>query len=79
MKIVIVREEMYGLCDQEAIEEYTETNVVIHIDKNMPLRTQRNLAIHAIIETYCPSWVHEKVEALEELIIDVIDKVEEEK
>ena len=79
MKVNVVKEQMYSLCDQEAVEEYTEVNAIIHIDTNMPIRTQRNLAIHAAIEIFCPSWVHEKVEELEELIIDVIDKVEEDK
>ena len=76
MRLTVIKEDMWGICDQEVIEEYAEVNTIIHIDKNLAPRTQRNLTIHAVIETYCPSWPHDKIEELEELIIDGIDQVE---
>ena len=75
MNLEIVKESMFGLSDQEAIEEYAENSLTIHLDENLPLRAQRTLVLHAVLENYFPCLTHEKVEELEELMIDALDKI----
>ena len=56
--------------------EYTLCKVEIFIDKELPLREQRALVIHAVIENYCRNWVHDTVIELNDLIQDALDKLE---
>ncbi len=56
--------------------EYSTAEIGIYIDPHLPIRTQRLLVIHSIIENYCRSWAHDKVEELCEFIEDGIDQVE---
>ena len=56
--------------------EFGISNLEIFIDPRLPIETQRMLVIHCIVENYCRSWSHDKVEqlcgfiegALEELV-----------
>ena len=56
--------------------EYTSAEVSIYIDSDLDIRIQKQLVTHAIIETYCPSWDHSKVDELGELIQEGIDILE---
>ena len=76
MNITVYREEILGLSSEEVVEEYGVLNLDIHLDQNLPIRTQQNLVIHAVIENYCGSWVHEKVEELEGHIREALDQLE---
>lgn len=57
--------------------EFTSVDTNIFIDSNLDIRTQRELVTHAIIESYCPSWEHSKVDELGELIQEGIDQLGE--
>ena len=57
--------------------EYAVTTCEIYVDPDLPLRTQRALVIHAVIENFCPSWEHTKIEELEDLIINALDELGE--
>lgn len=53
----------------------------ISIDTTLPPVTQRGLIIHAILESYCCSWPHGKIDELEELIqegLDLLEKLQDE-
>ena len=52
-------------------------NLLISIDKKLPKREQRALVIHAVLENYNRSMPHDKVDELEELIIEALDQLEE--
>ena len=77
MNITIIRESLVNLSSQDAVGEYGVVNAEIHVDDALPKLAQRNLVIHAVIEIYCPSWPHNKVEELEEHIADALDKLGE--
>ena len=51
--------------------------VEIYVDSTLPDRMQRELVIHAIIESFCLNWEHEKVEELTDSIMDGLDMLEE--
>ena len=53
--------------------EYATVDITIHVDPRLPVRTQRMLVIHSIIENYCMSWSHNKVEELCSFIEDGLD------
>lgn len=56
--------------------EYAELTLDIHVDKTLIPERQRELIIHAIVENYCRSWPHDKVEELTEKIMDGLEKLE---
>uniref|UniRef100_A0A6M3KDQ0 Uncharacterized protein n=1 Tax=viral metagenome TaxID=1070528 RepID=A0A6M3KDQ0_9ZZZZ len=56
--------------------ECAEMNLVIRIDKNLPIREQRLLAIHAVYENFHLSVSHERVDEFMDDIVDILDKVE---
>ena len=66
-----------GKSGQEAICEHSIANIEIHIDKHLIKRIQENLVIHSVIENYCRNWPHDKVDELEELIREGLDKLTE--
>ena len=49
----------------------------ISIDEELPIREQRRLVTHAIIENYCWSWTHDKVDQLTDFITEALDQLEE--
>ncbi|MFH1231755.1 MAG: hypothetical protein V1709_09695 [Planctomycetota bacterium] len=57
--------------------EYSTCDVEIYIDPKLPLRTQRGLVIHAVIEIYFPSLYHSVIEEIEDLLQDALDQLEE--
>ncbi len=58
--------------------EVANVEVTVSIDESLPLRVQRNLVIHAIIEVYCPFLEHDRVEELTNYISDALDELKEE-
>ena len=76
MNITVIKEPLVGLSSQDVVCEYARLKLEIHIDENISPHLQRNLVIHSVIENYCRSWTHDKVEQLEELIIDGLDQLE---
>jgi len=48
--------------------ETASLNLTIEVDESLLPEMQRELIIHAVIETYCRSWTHDKVEQLTEYI-----------
>ncbi len=76
MNIVIIKEDLLGLSDQEAVGEYGKCELEIHIHQSLPLVTQRSLVIHSVIEHFCQNWSHDKVVELEEMITDALVKLE---
>lgn len=77
MNITIKQESILPYCAQEAIEEYAIASLEIHIDSSMRYEAKRHLIIHAILENYCRSWPHEKIEELEEFIADALIQLDE--
>lgn len=55
--------------------EYSSANIDIYVDSDLDIRTQRLLVIHSVIENYCRSWVHSKVEELEGFIGEALDQL----
>lgn len=55
--------------------ECASINLDIIVDRRLTKRAQRNLIIHAVIEGYCQSWSHDKIEALTENIEDALDQL----
>ena len=51
-------------------------NVEISVDTTLPSETQRELVIHAVVECYCRSWPHDKIEELTELIQKALEQLE---
>lgn len=56
--------------------EYATCDVKIYVDKELPLREQQTLVIHAVIENFCRNWAHETILELGDLIQDALDKLE---
>ena len=75
MNIKVHKEKLLNKSSQEPVCEHANLNLDIYIDTKIPRRLQENLVIHAVIENYCPSWVHDKVDALEGYIRDGLDKL----
>ena len=79
MKISVVLDN--GLDPENSVAlggEYATCDVSVIVDSTLPLRTQRILVIHAILENYNPSWVHDKIDELTALIEDGLDQLKEE-
>ena len=57
--------------------EYSVPNLEIYIDPDLPMRTQRGLVIHAVIENYFRSIEHSKVEEITEFIQESLDQLGE--
>lgn len=57
--------------------EYGVAKLDIYIDPELPLRTQRMLVIHCLIEDYFRSIEHSKVEELCGFIEEALDMIEE--
>jgi O-acetyl-ADP-ribose deacetylase (regulator of RNase III) len=72
-----VRKEDLGDYSLDMGGECACANVEIIIDKRLSPRQQRSRVIHAVIENYCRSWSHDKVDELEELIMEALDKLNE--
>ena len=53
--------------------EFGVSHLEIHIDPLLPDRTQRALVIHCVLENYCRSWGHDKIEELCDYIEDALD------
>ena len=56
--------------------EYSTADIGIFIDPSLPIRTLRLLVIHAVLENYCPSWEHSKIEELVAYIEEGLDMLE---
>ena len=56
---------------------YATCDLVIYVDSALDPHEQRNDAIHEVIENYCPSWPHDKINELEVYISDALDQLEE--
>jgi hypothetical protein len=57
--------------------ECVAMNIEITVDKSLDLRVQRNLVLHGVIENFCLSWPHDKVEELVDDISNALDQLEE--
>jgi O-acetyl-ADP-ribose deacetylase (regulator of RNase III) len=77
MNLRVIKEEMSDYLDIHG-GECAVTKTEIYVDKNLHPRVQRNLVIHAVVESFCRSWDHDKVEELTELITEALDQLESE-
>ena len=73
MKVTVTKEEMPAHLTGG---EYATCDVNIFVDPRLPIEEQRLLIIHAVIENYCRSWCHEKVEQLCEFIDEGLVELE---
>ena len=55
--------------------EYTRTWVEIFVDPDLDISEQRECVVHAVLESYCPMWPHDKYDELMELILDGLDQL----
>jgi len=56
---------------------YAVPEVTIEVDGTLPLRIQRKLVIHEVLENYLRATSHDKIEELTDLIQEALDKLEE--
>ena len=49
----------------------------IQVDTTLPIRQQRLLVLHALIENFANSWTHAKVDEFTTLIEEGLDELEE--
>ena len=75
MNIKVSEEDIISKMEEPS-GECAICNLEIIIDKNIDPRAKQRLVIHAVIENYCRSWMHEKVEQLEDFIMDALDQLE---
>lgn len=76
MEIKVIKESPSRLSTALTGGEYATSLVKIYVDRNLPAREQRSRVVHAVIENYFPSIPHEKVDELEDLIIDALEQLE---
>ena len=57
--------------------EYAVANVVIYVDPDLDIRTQRLLVIHSILENYFRSLPHSKIEELMVYLEEGLDLLDE--
>ncbi len=75
MNIKVIEEDLHKT--PELGGECAVCDLVISIDKNIGFRSKQKSVIHAVIENYCRHWTHDKVEQLEDFIMDALDQLEE--
>ncbi len=75
MNLFIVKESIKNYFDLHG-GACASVKVEITVDDALPPRVQRNLVIHEIIECYCPSWHHDKIEELADLLIEGLNELE---
>jgi hypothetical protein len=77
MNIIVRKDKM--LPDDSVLVggEYAISTLEIYVDSALDKRTQVDRVIHSIIEGYCPNWPHDKVDELNELIIEGLDLLDE--
>ena len=75
MNITVVREKMSPDHSSRIGGECAVANLEILIDKKLPIRTKRELVIHAVIENYFRSICHDKVDEITSLIVDGLDQI----
>jgi hypothetical protein len=59
--------------------EYAIADLTIFVDTNLPYPVQKDLVIHSVIENYCMSWTHDKVEELTDHVMLALDLLDEER
>jgi len=74
MKIIVNKEDIKDYMDVHG-GECAAVTVEITVDKSLKKRTQRNLIIHAVLESFCSPWTHEKVEELGDLLEEALDQL----
>ena len=77
MNIKIIKEDGLPVHLAEVGGECAACNLELSVDQSLPIRTQRILVIHAVIENYNRGMSHSKVEQLTGFIEDALDKLEE--
>lgn len=55
--------------------EETAQHVEISIDRTLYPYEQEGLVIHSIVETYCLSWPHDKIDELTEYIQEGLEQL----
>ena len=51
---------------------YSRDTLAVYIDATLPIVLQRTVVIHEILEGYCKSWGHDKIDELTTLIEDAL-------
>ena len=75
VNIKVTLEDMNGYSHRLG-GECAFANLEISVDKALPIREQRLLIIHAILENYFRSIDHDKIDELEALIGEALDQLE---
>lgn len=76
MNITVIKEDIPLESSLLIGGECAKCDLEITVDKHLPLREQQMLVIHSIIENYCQSWPHDKVNELEDLIREGLDQLQ---
>ena len=74
MNLKVIKEDIAGYMDVHG-GECVAVTAVISVDQNLPPRVQRNLVLHGVVETFCSSWHHSKIEELVEYLEDALDQL----
>ena len=76
---IIVRKVQFSRDDRKYTGgEYATAIIDIRVDESLSLNEQRRRVIHSVIENYCRPWEHERVEELENYLMDALEQLEEE-
>jgi hypothetical protein len=76
MSVRVILEDGKGWSYQTG-GEYAVIDLEIHVDKSLTYEEKQELIIHSIIENYCRSWSHDKVEELGQEIWDGLLQLKE--
>jgi len=76
LNIKVIREEMRVENTAGTGGEYADTTLEIYLDNSLPLRSQREVIIHAVIENYNRGMTHDKVDQLTDFIQQGLDQLE---
>jgi len=57
---------------------YSINNVEIYVDENLDCQSKREVIIHEVLEAFLPSWSHDKIDELTDLLTNSLSILDEE-
>ena len=75
MNITVTKEDIKDYFDIHG-GECAKVSLEITVDPSLEPRVQRNLVMHAVVENFCMTWTHEKVEELIDFLEDALDQLD---
>ena len=75
MEVRVIKEDMMEYLDVHG-GECASSTLEVSVDSSVAPRVQRNFVIHAVVENYFNSIVHEKVEEFTDILAEALDQLE---